>query len=241
MEQLSLQASEAESQLQASLEKNDHYESVFDTITAQLQNLVDFQSDMIEQYGEEKRLTTHILETIAQERSRYTGGKRAKRRAVSDEGPYNWRPSRPISQSSAMATYNSAPALKEVMKESEEESDFLLQQGSEHQQQANGRVVSTELPQITSRRRPLVSPVSPPPESSISEIFLGGLSEDDTTEIQGIPNGPPASPPDRSGRGDGTRRRPSSAKESGSTKERSTPGAKPGSVYAQSVIPKKTK
>ena len=243
MDQLSLETNIKESQLQASLKKNDLYESAFDEITLQLHSLLEFQSGMIEHYEEEKRLTRNILERIVRARSPYNGGKHGKRRTVSDEGTHNCRSSAQMSQ--RLGSYNSAPTLKEATEEPQEESDFLLQQGLAHQHEMNGRVVSAhdtrQFPEITCRRQQVVSPDSPPPDSSISEIYLGSLLEDANSEAQGPPKSPLASFPDGPERDDGTRRRPSSAKEGGSSKSRSAPGTKGGSVYAQSVIPKKQK
>ena len=243
MKQLGLRVNAKEFQLQASQKKIDHYERILDTITSQLHDLLQYPSSMMEHYEEEKRRTTHILETIMHGRSPFNGGKHVKRRTVSDEGTRNRRSSPPMGQ--WLGSYNSAPTLKEATEEPQEESDLLSQQGLAHQHEMNERVVSAhdtrQFPEITSRRQQVVYAVSPPPDSSISEIFLGSLLEDANSKAQGPPKSPLASSPDRPERDNGTRRRPSSAKEGGSSKNRSTPGTKGGSVYAQSVIPKKQK
>ena len=140
MEQLGLRVNANEFQLQASQKKIDHYERILDTITSQLHDLLQYQSSMIGHYEEEKRRTTHILETIMHGRSPFNGGKHVKRRTVSDEGTRNRRPSPPMGQ--WLGSYNSAPTLKEATAEPQEESDFLLQQGLAHQHEMNGRVVS---------------------------------------------------------------------------------------------------
>ena len=241
IEQLMFTSNAQELKLRASQKKNAEYESVLDTITSQLFDLLKYQSGMIEHYQEEKKRTTHILETVLQVRSSSNDGRHS--RALSDEGTY----SRVLHSQMSQRPRSCSPtsALKEAAEEALQDKDSLLQQGLVHQRPVSGRRASAHdnipLPEIPSRRQPMVSP--PPDYSSTS--FPG--VPDDPGETQGAPKSPPVHASDRQGGDNGSRGRPSSAKGGRITGNKSPPVSPPvspsglGNVYAQSVVPKKLK
>lgn len=243
MEDLIRKLDVQEAQLRAAQEKNSHYENVISDITKKLCDFTKFQS---EHYEEGKRRITRMLNTLMRAQPNSGGG---HVRTLSEGSIYYRRLHLQESQHSQMSQhlrpYSSAYALKEATEEETQESGYPQPQDSVHQHQTNGSAVSihdtSPFPEITSKRQSVVSPTRNFSFSDTSTILPGSLLEDDTSAIKDVPKSPPASSPDGPGRDDGTRRRTSSGKDSGSTKNRSTPGAKPGSVYAQSVVPKKTK
>lgn len=166
--------------------------------------------------GEEKKRTTHILETVLRVRPSSNDGRHA--RAFS-EGTYSHELQLQMSQQPRSCS--STSALKEAAEEVLQDKDSLLQQGLLHQHPLSGRRASAHdnrpLPQITGRRQPMVSP--PPNHSSIS--FPG--VPDDPGETQGPPKSPPARVLGEPGGDDTSRRRPSSAKEGGITRNKSPP------------------
>ena len=230
-----------ELKLRASQEKNAEYEGVLDTITSQLFDLLKYQSGMIKHYEEEKNRTSFILETIMRVRPSSKDGRHS--RALSDEGTYSRVLHSQMSQ--RPRSCRSTSALSEAAEETLQDKDSLLQQGLGHQRPVSGRRASAHnnkpLPEITSRRQPMVSPQSDYPSASFPGV------PDNPGETQGAPKGPPVHASDRPGGDNGSRGRPSSAKEGRITRNKSPPVSPPvsppglGNVYAQSVFPKKLK
>ena len=241
IEQLMLKSNAQEFQLRAFQRKNTEYERALDTITSQLNDLLDYQSGMIEHYREEKKRTTHILETVLRVRPSSNDGSHS--RALSDDGTYNHELHSQMSQQPRSCSPTSA--LKEAIEEALQDKDSPLQQGLVHRRPVSGRRASAHdnkpLPDITSRRQPMVSP----PHDYSSTSFPG--MPDDPGETQGAPKSPPVHASDRPGGDNGSRGRPSSAKGGRITGNKSPPVSPPvspsglGNVYAQSVVPKKLK
>ena len=239
IEQLMFTSNARDLELRASQKKNAEYESVLDDIIQQLNDLMEYQSGMIEWYQGERERTAFILATVLRVRPSSNDGRHS--RALSDEGTY----SRKLHLQMRLRSCSPTSTLKEAAEEALQDKDSLLQQGVVHQHPVSGRRASAHdngpLPEITNRRQPVVSP---PPDYSF--ISFPGVP-DDPSETQGPPKSPPTHVLDKPGGDDVSRRRPSNAKEGGITRNKSPPVSppvsppKPGNVYKQSVIPKKPK